>query len=146
MLEILLTQMRREGFEMTVSPPKVLIKKDTEGNKLEPIEEITMDLDEEFSSKVIDSMNRRKGKLIDLKDTGKEKKRLIFHAPTRGLMGYTSRFLTLTKGTGVINRIFHLWKIHRRHGRRRNGALISMEEEKLMHLQFLIYKLEVRCL
>ena len=62
--------------------------------------------------KVIDSMNRRKGKLIDLKDTGKDKKRLIFHAPTRGLMGYTSRFLTLTKGNGVINRIFHsLWKI-----------------------------------
>ena len=108
MLEILLTQMRREGFEMTVSPPKVLIKTDNKGKKFEPIEEITMDLDEEFSSKVIDSMNKRKGKLIDLKDTGKNKKRLfharllkkrlIFHAPTRGLMGYTSRFLTLTKG------------------------------------------------
>ena len=83
---------------MTVSPPKVLIKKDNSGNKQEPIEEITMDLDEEYSSKIIDSMNRRKGKLIDLKDTGKNKKRLIFHAPTRGLMGYTSRFLTLTKG------------------------------------------------
>ena len=101
MLEILLTQMRREGFEMTVSPPKVLIKKGENEKKLEPIEEITMDLDEEFSSRIIDSMNRRKGKLIDLKDTGKNKKRLIFHAPTRGLMGYTSRFLTLTKGTGV---------------------------------------------
>lgn len=74
MLEILLTQMRREGFEMTVSPPKVLYKTDENGNKLEPIEEITMDLDEEHSSKVIDSMNRRKGKLIDLKDTGKDKK------------------------------------------------------------------------
>ena len=107
MLEILLTQMRREGFEMTVSPPKVLFKVDKNENKLEPIEEITMDLDEEFSSKVIDSMNKRKGRLIDLKDTGKDKKRLIFHAPTRGLMGYTSRFLTLTKGNGVINRIFH---------------------------------------
>ena len=99
MLEILLTQMRREGFEMTVSPPKVLYQNNDSGEKLEPIEEITIDLDEEFSSKVIDSMNRRKGKLIDLKDTGKNKKRLIFHAPTRGLMGYTSRFLTLTKGT-----------------------------------------------
>ena len=77
---------------MTVSPPKVLIKKDTNGKKQEPIEEITMDLDEEYSSRIIDSMNRRKGKLIDLKDTGKNKKRLIFHAPTRGLMGYTSRF------------------------------------------------------
>jgi GTP-binding protein len=71
MLEILLTQMRREGFEMTVSPPKVLFKKDDAGNRLEPIEEITVDIDEEYSSKVIDSMNRRKGKLIDLKDTGK---------------------------------------------------------------------------
>ena len=74
MLEILLTQMRREGFEMTVSPPRVLFRKDENGNKLEPIEEITIDLDDEFSSKVIDSMNRRKGKLIDLKDTGKGKK------------------------------------------------------------------------
>ena len=99
--------MRREGFEMTVSPPKVLIRKDDQGNKMEPIEEITMDLDEEFSSKIIDSMNRRKGKLIDLKDTGKNKKINFSCTPTRGLMGYTSRFLTLTKGTGVINRIFH---------------------------------------
>ena len=132
MLEILLTQMRREGFEMTVSPPKVLFKKDENGNKLEPIEEITMDLDEEHSSKVIDSMNRRKGKLIDLKDTGKDKKRLIFHAPTRGLMGYTSRFLTLTKGNGVINRIFHSYGPEYTGDMegRRNGALISMEKGK----------------
>ena len=63
MFEILLTQMRREGFELTLSPPKVLIKKNDQGEKLEPIEEITMDLDEEFSSKIIDSMNRRKGEI-----------------------------------------------------------------------------------
>ena len=125
MLEILLTQMRREGFEMTVSPPKVLYKKNDNGEKLEPIEEITMDLDEEYSSKVIDSINRRKGKLIDLKDTGKNKKRLIFQAPTRGLMGYTSRFLTLTKGTGIINRIFHSYGAFEGEMEgRRNGALI----------------------
>jgi len=143
MLEILLTQMRREGFEMTVSPPKVLIKKDDKGNKLEPIEEITMDLDEEFSSKVIDSMNKRKGKLIDLKDTGKDKKRLIFHAPTRGLMGYTSRFLTLTKGTGVINRIFHSYgKYTGDMEGRRNGALISMENGKAV--AFAIFNLQAR--
>ncbi len=143
MLEILLTQMRREGFEMTVSPPKVLIKKDEKGNKLEPIEEITMDLDEEFSSKVIDSMNKRKGKLIDLKDTGKNKKRLIFHAPTRGLMGYTSRFLTLTKGTGVINRIFHNYgKYTGDMEGRRNGALISMENGKAV--AFAIFNLQAR--
>ena len=143
MLEILLTQMRREGFEMTVSPPKVLFKKDDNGNRLEPIEEITMDLDEEYSSKVIDSMNRRKGKLIDLKDTGKNKKRLIFHAPTRGLMGYTSRFLTLTKGNGVINRIFHSYgKFEGEMEGRRNGALISMEKGKAV--AFAIYNLQAR--
>ena len=143
MLEILLTQMRREGFEMTISPPKVLFKKDENGNKLEPIEEITMDLDEEHSSKVIDSMNRRKGKLIDLKDTGKDKKRLIFHAPTRGLMGYTSRFLTLTKGNGVINRIFHSYgKYEGEMEGRRNGALISMETGKAV--AFAIFNLQAR--
>jgi len=143
MLEILLTQMRREGFEMTVSPPKVLYQKDENGNKLEPIEEITVDLDEEFSSKIIDSMNRRKGKLLDLKDTGKDKKRLIFHAPTRGLMGYTSRFLTLTKGTGVINRIFHGYgKFEGEMDGRKNGALISMANGKAV--AFAIFNLQAR--
>ncbi len=143
MLEILLTQMRREGFEMTVSPPRVLFRKDENENKTEPIEEITIDLDEEFSSKIIDSMNRRKGKLIDLKDTGKGKKRLIFHAPTRGLMGYTSRFLTLTKGTGVINRVFHSFgKYEGDIEGRRNGALISMENGKAV--AFAIFNLQAR--
>ena len=143
MLEILLTQMRREGFEMTVSPPKVLYQKDEAGNKLEPIEEITVDLDEEYSSKIIDSMNRRKGKLQDLKDTGKDKKRLVFHAPTRGLMGYTSRFLTLTKGTGVINRIFHGYgKFEGEMDGRKNGALISMSTGKAV--AFAIFNLQAR--
>ncbi len=143
MLEILLTQMRREGFEMTVSPPKVLFKKDDNGNKLEPIEEITMDIDEEYSSKIIDSMNRRKGKLIELKDTGKDKKRLIFHAPTRGLMGYTSRFLTLTKGNGIINRIFHDYgQFEGEMEGRKNGALISMEQGKAV--AFAIFNLQAR--
>ena len=143
MLEILLTQMRREGFEMTVSPPKVLFQKDENENKLEPIEEITVDLDEEFSSKIIDSMNRRKGKLLDLKDTGKNKKRLVFHAPTRGLMGYTSRFLTLTKGTGVINRIFHGYgKFEGEMDGRKNGALISMSTGKAV--AFAIFNLQAR--
>ena len=142
MLEILLTQMRREGFEMTVSPPKVLIKENN-GKKLEPMEEITMDLDEEYSSRIIDSMNRRKGRLIELKDTGKNKKRLIFLAPTRGLMGYTSRFLTLTKGTGVINRIFHSYgDFTGEMEGRRNGALISMETGKAV--AFAIFNLQAR--
>ncbi|MBM3630850.1 MAG: translational GTPase TypA [Alphaproteobacteria bacterium] len=143
MLEILLIQMRREGFELTVSPPKVLYEYDKKGNKLEPIEEITVDIDEEYSSKVIDSMNKRKGKLIDLKDTGKNKKRLIFHAPTRGLMGYTSKFLTLTKGNGVINRIFHSYGAFEGEMEgRRNGALISMEQGKAV--AFAIFNLQAR--
>ena len=142
MLEILLTQMRREGFELTVSPPKVLFK-DENGKKLEPIEEITIDLDEKYSSKIIDSMNRRKGKLIELKDTGKDKKRLIFHAPTRGLMGYTSRFLTLTKGNGIMNRIFHGYgKFEGEIEGRKNGALISMEQGKAV--AFAIFNLQSR--
>jgi len=87
MLEILLTQMRREGFEMTVSPPKVLYQTDEAGNKLEPIEEITVDLDEEYSSKIIDSMNRRKGKLLDLKDTGKDKKKISIPCSNKRLDG-----------------------------------------------------------
>ena len=140
---VVVEEMRREGFELTVSPPKVLYQKDEDGNKLEPIEEITMDLDEEYSSRIIDSMNRRKGKLIELKDTGKNKKRLIFHAPTRGLMGYTSRFLTLTKGNGVINRIFHDYgPFEGEMEGRRNGALISMEQGKAV--AFAIFNLQAR--
>jgi GTP-binding protein len=143
MLEILLTQMRREGYEMTVSPPKVLYKKDSSGKKLEPIEEVTIDIDEEYSSRIIDSMNRRKAQLIELKDTGKNKKRLIFHAPTRGLMGYTSRFLTLTKGTGVINRTFHSFGEYAGDLEgRRNGALVSMENGKAV--AYAIFNLQDR--
>ena len=143
MLEILLTQMRREGYEMTVSPPKVLYKKDSSGKKLEPIEEVTIDIDEEHSSRIIDSMNRRKAQLIELKDTGKNKKRLIFHAPTRGLMGYTSRFLTLTKGTGVINRTFHSFGEYAGDLEgRRNGALVSMENGKAV--AYAIFNLQDR--
>jgi GTP-binding protein len=143
MLEILLTQMRREGYEMTVSPPKVLYKKDDSGKKLEPIEEVTIDIDEEHSSRIIDSMNRRKAQLIELKDTGKNKKRLIFHAPTRGLMGYTSRFLTLTKGTGVINRTFHSFGEYAGDLEgRRNGALVSMENGKAV--AYAIFNLQDR--
>ena len=88
-------------------------------------------------------MNRRKCKLIELKDTGKNKKSLIFHAPTRGLMGYTSRFLTLTKGTGVINRIFHSYgEFEGDMEGRRNGALISMDQGKAV--AFSIFNLQAR--
>jgi len=125
---VLIETMRREGFELTVSRPKVLFKNDENGNKLEPIEEVTIDVDEEFSSKVIDSMNQRKSEMKEMKDVGAGKKRLIFHAPSRGLIGFQSRFLTITKGTGVINKVFLEYAPYRGElNGRRNGALVSME-------------------
>jgi len=125
---VLIETMRREGFELTVSRPKVLFKNDVDGNKLEPIEEVTIDVDEEFSSKVIDSMNQRKAEMKDMKDVGAGKKRLIFHAPSRGLIGFQSRFLTITRGTGVLNKVFLEYATYKGDliGRR-NGALVSME-------------------
>ena len=121
---VLIETMRREGFELTVSRPRVLYKTEN-GQKLEPMEEVTIDVDEEYSSSVIDNMNQRKAEMTDMKDTGAGKKRIIFKAPSRGLIGYQSRFLTDTKGTGVLNRIFHSYGPFK--GEivgRRNGALI----------------------
>ncbi len=127
-LGVLVEQMRREGFELTVSRPNVLLKEDSEGNKLEPIEEVTIDVDKEFSSTVIDSMNKRKSEMIDMNSTEGDKVRLIFLSPSRGLIGYQSKFLTDTRGTGVINRVFHSYgKYKGEMGARRNGALISTE-------------------
>ena len=106
-LGVLVETMRREGFELTVSRPRVIFKTDANGNKTEPMEEVTIDLNAEFSSKIIDSMNKRKAEMINMIDAGAGKNRLIFHAPSRGLIGYQSRFMTQTRGTGVINRTFH---------------------------------------
>ncbi len=127
-LGVLVEQMRREGFELTVSRPNVLLKIDSENNKLEPIEEVTIDVDKEFSSTVIDSMNQRRSEMIDMNSAEGEKVRLIFLAPSRGLIGYQSKFLTETRGTGVINRVFHSYgKFKGEIGTRRNGALIATE-------------------
>jgi len=106
-LGVLVETMRREGFELTVSRPRVIFKTDSNGNKTEPMEEVTIDLDAEFSSKIIDNMNKRKAEMINMIDVGAGKNRLIFHAPSRGLIGYQSRFKTQTRGTGVMNRTFH---------------------------------------
>ncbi len=124
-LGVLIETMRREGFELTVSRPKVLYKEE-DGQRLEPIEEVTVDVDEEFQSTVIDSMNRRKAELIDMRGSGAGKMRMTFLAPSRGLIGYQSRFLTQTRGTGVLNRIFHSYAPYKGDiPQRRNGALIS---------------------
>ena len=127
-LGVLIETMRREGFELTVSRPKVLYKKGDKNEKLEPIEEVTIDVDEEYSSSVLDNMNRRKGEMIDMRSSGEGKSRIIFHAPSRALIGFQNRFLTLTKGTGVINRVFYKYGPYKGDIEgRRNGVLISTE-------------------
>ena len=126
-LGVLIETMRREGFEMNVSRPKVLLRNEN-GQKLEPVEEVTIDVDEEFSSAVVDSMNRRKAQMMDMRSAGAGKSRIVFHAPSRGLIGYQSRFLTQTRGTGVLNRVFHEYAPYSGDiPGRRNGTLIASE-------------------
>ena len=127
-LGVLIEQMRREGFEMTVSRPRVLFQCDEAGNRTEPVEEVTIDVDDEFVSTVVDSLNRRKGEMQDMRAAGAGKTRIVFLAPSRGLIGYQSRFLTQTRGTGVLNRVFHEYAPYKGSIEgRRNGALISTE-------------------
>jgi GTP-binding protein len=124
-LGVLIETMRREGFELTVSRPRVLMKEEN-GERLEPIEEVTIDVDEEYVSTVVDKMNRRKAEMKDMRSSGAGKTRILFHAPSRGLIGYQSQFLTDTRGTGVLNRIFHAYLPYKGDiPQRRNGALIS---------------------
>ena len=119
--------MRREGFELSVSRPRVLVREEN-SIKYEPIEEVTIDLDEEFSSSVINSMNKRKAEMIEMKTSNSAKTRIIFKAPSRGLIGYQSKFLTETKGTGVLNRVFHSYEIFKGEIlEKKNGSLISTE-------------------
>ena len=128
-LGVLIETMRREGFEMTVSRPNVLLKRDENGALTEPIEEVTIDVDEEFASTVIDGMNRRKSEMVDMRSAGAGKTRLLFHAPSRGLIGYQSRFLTATRGTGVMNRIFHGYAAYKGDIQgRHNGVLVSNDQ------------------
>ena len=125
---VLIETMRREGYEVIVSRPRVLYKKDDNGNRLEPIEEVIIDVDEEYVSAVVDGMNQRKGSMIDMRAAGAGKTRIIFHAPSRGLIGYQNKFLTETRGTGVMNRIFSSYDLYKGDvAGRKNGALISTD-------------------
>ena len=126
---ILIETMRREGFELSVSSPRVLLKKNDQGEVLEPFEEVIIDVDEQYSSTTVDSINKRKGEMIEMKPMGKSKKRLIFKVPSRGLIGYHGQFLTETRGTGVLNRIFHSYDLFKGIIKsRRNGVLIATEQ------------------
>jgi GTP-binding protein len=142
-LGVLIETMRREGFEMTVSRPRVLYQQAEDGSRLEPIEEVTIDVDEEYASAVVDSLNRRKGEMLDMRSAGAGKTRLLFLAPSRGLIGYQSRFLTQTRGTGVLNRIFHSFGPHKGPiESRRNGALISTDSG--MSVAYALFNLQDR--
>jgi GTP-binding protein len=125
---VLIENMRREGFELSISRPRVIFREEG-GQRLEPIEEVIVDVDDEYSGAVIDKLTgERKGDLVEMKPAGVGKTRIVAHVPSRGLIGYHGQFLTDTRGTGVLNRIFHDWAPHKGPIQgRRQGVLISME-------------------
>ena len=126
---VLIENMRREGFELGISRPKVLLREE-DGKTLEPIEEATIDVDDEYSGVVIEKLTgARKGELVEMRPAGAGKTRIIANVPSRGLIGYHGEFLTDTRGTGVLNRVFHGWAPHKGPmPGRRAGVLISMED------------------
>ncbi|MCW8835891.1 MAG: translational GTPase TypA [Rhodospirillales bacterium] len=126
-LGVLIEQMRREGFELSISRPRVLFQEDPEtGNRLEPLEEVTVDVDEEFSGIVVEAISLRKGQMREMRPSGGGKVRLIFHVPARGLIGYHGEFLTETRGTGIMARAFNSYVPYAGPiPGRRNGVLIS---------------------
>jgi GTP-binding protein len=128
-LGVLIENMRREGFELSVSRPRVLLQEDEKGGVTEPIEEVTIDVDEEFSGVVIEKISTRKGEVRDMRNSGGNKSRIIALCPSRGLIGYLGEFLTDTRGTGVMNRVFHSYAPYKGPiPGRRNGVLISMAD------------------
>lgn len=127
-LGVLIENMRREGFELSVSRPRVLFKRGEGSEILEPIEEVVIDVDDEYTGVVIEKLSSRKGELAEMKPSGGHKTRLLFLAPSRGLIGYQGEFLTDTKGTGVLNRLFHSYIPYKGEITfKRNGALISTD-------------------
>ncbi len=126
-LAVLIETMRREGFELAVSRPRVVMQRDEKtGQQLEPIEEVVIDVDEEHSGVVVQKMSERKAELMEMRPSGGGRLRLVFYAPTRGLIGYQGELLTDTRGTAVMNRIFHAYAPHRGEiPGRRNGVLIA---------------------
>lgn len=143
-LGVLIETMRREGFELSISRPRVVFHKDENGQILEPVDEVVVDVDEEFSGTVVEKMGMRRAELIEMIPAqAGGKVRLIFHAPTRGLIGYHSEFLTDTHGTGVMNRSFYEYEPYKGEIEgRRNGVLISSENGTA--IAYSLWKLEDR--
>ena len=143
-LGVLIETMRREGFELSISRPRVIMKRDENGQLLEPIEEVVVDVDEEFSGTVVEKLGQRRAEMIDMipSQIG-NKVRLVFHAPSRGLIGYHSEFLTDTRGTGVMNRIFYAFEPYKGEiDDRRNGVMISSENGQA--IAYSLWKLQDR--
>ncbi len=143
-LGVLIETMRREGFELSISRPRVLYRKDENtGERLEPIEEVQIDVDDEYVGSVVESMSNRKAELQDMRPSGGGKTRVIFHAPSRGLIGYHGSFLTETRGTGIMSRVFHSYAPYRGaiEGRR-NGVLISNGDGE--SVAYALWKIEER--
>ena len=142
-LGILIETMRREGFELGVSRPKVVFKRGEGDEILEPIEEVVIDVDEEHSGVVVQKMNERKAEMIEMRPSGGNRLRLVFHAPTRGLIGYQGELLTDTRGTAIMNRLFHEYAPHKGDIQgRRNGVLISNDQGEAV--AYAMWKLEDR--
>ena len=143
-LAILIETMRREGFELGVSRPQVVLQKDaTTGEILEPIEEVVVDVDEEYSGVVVQKMSERKAEMIEMRPSGGNRLRLVFHAPTRGLIGYQGELMTDTRGTAIMNRLFHAYSPYRGDIQgRRNGVLISNDQGD--SVAYAMWKLEDR--
>jgi GTP-binding protein len=127
-LAVLIETMRREGFEIGISRPRVVFQKDDAGTMLEPIEEVVIDVDNDHSGVVVNKMTERRGEMIEMRPSGGDRLRLVFHAPTRGLIGYQSELLTDTRGTAVMNRLFKAYEPWKGEiGGRTNGVLIANE-------------------
>jgi GTP-binding protein len=127
-LGILIETMRREGFELSVSRPKVLFRRSEQNELLEPIEEVVIDLDAEHSGIVVQKLSERRGELAEMRPSGGGRQRLVFYVPTRGLIGYQGELLTDTRGTAIMNRLFHAYAPYKGEIQgRRNGVLISTE-------------------
>jgi GTP-binding protein len=126
-LAILIETMRREGFELTVSRPRVVFRQDeATGQMLEPFEEVIIDVDEGYAGTVVQKISERRGDLLEMRPSGGGRQRLVFKAPTRGLIGYQSELLSDTRGTAVMNRLFHSYGPMKGEVQgRRNGVLIS---------------------
>jgi GTP-binding protein len=129
-LGVLIETMRREGFELSISRPRVLYQTDAEtGQRLEPIEEVVVDVDADYAGIVVEKITARRGELRDMRPAGAGKQRLVFMAPSRALIGYIGEFLTDTRGTGVLNRVFHGFEPHKGPiAQRHTGVLISSEQ------------------